>query len=113
MKRIPKYLYFLLFLSGIFLGGCTEPQPIEPKSLNPQDTIGSLCQRISTNTIPVRGIGIVAGLAGTGSSECPPAVRQELEKYIQANRVATTSLKTGGDDPFFVHADADGLSTSL
>ena len=30
----------------------------------------------------MRGIGIVAGLHGTGSSECPPMVRENLEKYI-------------------------------
>ncbi|MDH4202182.1 MAG: flagellar basal body P-ring protein FlgI [Phycisphaerae bacterium] len=84
MKRIPDFLYFLLLLSAMFFGGCAQPQQqIEPNAPNPRDTIGSISRYISTETTPVRSIGIVAGLAGTGSSECPPAVRQELEKYIQ------------------------------
>ena len=83
MKRFPNSLYFVLLLTVMFFGGCSQPQqPAEPNTLNPRDTIGSISRYIAAETIPVRGIGIVAGLAGTGSSECPPGVRQELEKYI-------------------------------
>jgi hypothetical protein len=83
MKRFPNSLYFLVLLSVLFFAGCSQPQqPIEPEAINPRDTIGSLGRYIVAETTGVRGIGIVAGLAGTGSSECPPSVRQELEKYI-------------------------------
>lgn len=83
MKRFPNFIYLLLLLSIMFFWGCSQPQqPIEPNTLNPRDTIASISRYISAETIPVRGIGIVAGLSGTGSSECPPGVRQELEKYI-------------------------------
>lgn len=83
MKGIPNYIYFLLLVSTLFFWGCSEPlQVTEPSAVNPRDTIGSISRYISAETIPVGGIGIVAGLAGTGSSECPPGVRQELEKYI-------------------------------
>ncbi|MHC4290739.1 MAG: flagellar basal body P-ring protein FlgI [Planctomycetota bacterium] len=84
MKRILNLLCVLLLMSVISFWGCTPPQqPTEPDiTINPRDTIGSVTQYFVTETIPVRGIGIVAGLAGTGSSECPPGVRQELEKYI-------------------------------
>jgi hypothetical protein len=83
MKRLPDFLYLLLLLSAMFFWGCSQPQqPAEPNTLNPRDTIGSIARYFAAETIPVRGIGIVAGLAGTGSSECPPGVRQELEKYI-------------------------------
>ena len=83
MKRVPDFLCLLLLLSVMFFWGCSQPQaPIEPNTLNPRDTIGSIARYFAAETIPVRGIGVVAGLAGTGSSECPPSVRQELEKYI-------------------------------
>jgi hypothetical protein len=36
------------------------------------------------SALQVKGYGIVAGLAGTGSSECPPELRRALAKYIQA-----------------------------
>lgn len=45
-------------------------------------TVGTVSQYYTPMAIRVRGIGIVAGLNGTGSSECPPDIRQELEKYI-------------------------------
>jgi len=91
MKRLPDFLYLLLLLSATFFWGCSQPQqPIEPNTLNPRDTIGFISHYFAGETIPVRGIGIVAGLAGTGSSECPPGMRQELEKYIW-QRVGTVN----------------------
>ena len=45
-------------------------------------TVGQLTRFAPAVSIPVRGYGVVAGLWGTGSSECPPAIRQQLEKYI-------------------------------
>ena len=46
-------------------------------------TIGSMAELYEFGSIPVKGWGIVAGLAGTGSGECPPALRNVLVKYIQ------------------------------
>lgn len=46
-------------------------------------TIGSMAEVYEFGAIPVKGWGIVAGLAGTGSSECPPVLRNVLVKYIQ------------------------------
>ena len=94
MKRMPNFLCFLMLLSVVSFWGCSEPQkPAEPEVVNPRDTIGSLSRYFATETIPVRGIGIVAGLAGTGSSECPPSVRQELEKYIKQQVVGPVNAR--------------------
>ncbi|MEN8126553.1 MAG: flagellar basal body P-ring protein FlgI [Planctomycetota bacterium] len=85
MKRIPILLCVFSLISTLSFLGCTQPEesPEPPKvEINPKDTIGSLTRSFATEAIPVRGIGLVAGLAGTGSSECPPSVRQGLEKYI-------------------------------
>jgi flagellar basal body P-ring protein FlgI len=41
-----------------------------------------LSEVFASNATPVRGYALVGGLNGTGSSECPEAVRAYLEKYI-------------------------------
>ena len=80
-----KHNCFLLFLVVAFLlGGCTpvEKQP-EPDTLADLDTtVGQLGQLYQNLAVSVKGYGIVAGLPGTGSSECPPELRNVLTKYI-------------------------------
>ena len=85
MKKFPGYIYLSVLLSAVCLCGCSQPQepPKPDESLNPRDTVGSATRYFVTEATPVRGIGIVACLAGTGSSECPPEIRDELEKYIR------------------------------
>ncbi|HOQ04258.1 MAG TPA: flagellar basal body P-ring protein FlgI [Anaerohalosphaeraceae bacterium] len=84
-------------LMPVFLFSCaTEQKPAlpleQPVDLN--KTIGNLADLYQFNAIEVRGFGIAAGLNGTGSSECPPALRAELEKYIRQQLP-----KTGGLSP--------------
>jgi len=43
---------------------------------------GDLVEVSASQPIPVQGYGIVAGLAGTGSTQCPPEIRQSLKQYI-------------------------------
>ncbi len=45
-------------------------------------TIGSLAEIYSAEFAAVEGYGLVGGLQGTGSSECPPALRAYLRRYI-------------------------------
>jgi hypothetical protein len=45
-------------------------------------TIGSLVKVIAPEPIPVEGFGLVVGLVGTGSAECPPEIRAYLRQYI-------------------------------
>ena len=70
---------------GLLAAGCTQPQQptVTTEAINPEQTIGSVSRIYFFEAIPVRGIGMVAGLPGTGSSECPREVRDELEKYIR------------------------------
>jgi hypothetical protein len=81
---IANFKYIFLLIPVIALLGCSKPtQPPAPKeTISPRDTIGSVAKYYATEATPVRGIGIVACLPGTGSSECPPEIRAELEKYI-------------------------------
>jgi hypothetical protein len=46
----------------------------------------------ASDTIPVRGYALVGGLNGTGSSECPAAVRAYLEKYILQQLAGTRNV---------------------
>ncbi|MBN1391508.1 MAG: flagellar basal body P-ring protein FlgI [Sedimentisphaerales bacterium] len=67
-----------------FTGGCGKPAGTieEPRSIDPGTTIGSLAEVFSFDLIPVEGYGLVGGLNGTGSAECPSPVREYLKQYI-------------------------------
>ncbi len=72
----------------LLLAGCSgsqkskETELAQPPRLD--RTVGDLAEIVAFNPIPVRGIGIVVGLAGTGSAECPPGARDYLRQYILA-----------------------------
>ena len=46
-------------------------------------TIGSLATLLAPEPAPVEGYGLIAGLKGTGSAECPPAIRAYLIRHIR------------------------------
>jgi len=68
----------------LFTAGCGEPVGkdalVSEADLGP--TIGSLAEVFSLEPIPVEGYGLVGGLNGTGSAECPPRLRTYLKQYI-------------------------------
>ena len=75
------------FCFGLILTSCSRP--IAPPTAKPEpegkvslfdNTVGGIAELEGWASIPVKGYGIVMGLAGTGSRECP---RQILE-IIQA-----------------------------
>ncbi len=45
-------------------------------------TIGSLAEITTPELIAIEGYGLVGGLKGTGSAECPPRIREYLKQYI-------------------------------
>ncbi len=83
MKRTVFFL-FVLGCTAVGLVSCgkSEKKETPEKQINLDTTVGQLTRFAPVASIPVRGYGVVAGLWGTGSSECPPAIRQQLEKYI-------------------------------
>jgi len=56
------------------------PEPEQPPNLDA--TVGDFGELFQHSAVVVKGYGIVAGLPGTGSSECPPKLRKVLSKYI-------------------------------
>ncbi len=73
----------LIATLAVCLGGCggrtKSATSFDPK-LGP--TIGSMVRVMIPEPLSLQGYGLVVGLKGTGSAECPPRVRTYLEKYI-------------------------------
>jgi len=74
-----------MLVIGLFFIGCGGQDKIseEPEiKIDPNTTIGSLAEVFSADLVAVEGYGLVGGLNGTGSAECPPQIRAYLEQYI-------------------------------
>ena len=90
MKTRNTYNILIVVISMLLLVGCGESQKRKKKKIEPAQplqldrTIGDLAEVVAFNPIPVKGIGLMVGLAGTGSAECPPATRDYLRQYILA-----------------------------
>ena len=71
----------LIVLSAIVLYGCSTS---EKKADSEQVTgkTSSFAEVTSLSSVPVQGYGLVAGLAGTGSGQCPQQIRNYLKRYI-------------------------------
>ncbi len=74
----------LVFLAATFgcAGGKTAKNPKAADSNAINDTIGMYAEIFASDAIPVSNYALVGGLNGTGSSECPPQIRENLKKYI-------------------------------
>ena len=81
------YIIVITFIS-FFVTSCGKPVGVneKPEELIPETdlglTIGSLVEVFSFDIISVEGYGLVGGLNGTGSTECPPQIRTYLTQYI-------------------------------
>lgn len=75
---------------GLCSVGCSKlkqssegPGELAPK-VDLGTTIGSIAEVFSLDAIAVEGYGLVGGLKGTGSAECPSHIRTYLEQYVRA-----------------------------
>lgn len=71
-----------------------------------QGTIGASTYVEGNRLLPVRGYGLVVGLGGKGSRNCPPSVRDYLRKEIARQRMTGSSGDTDSVSP-------EGLMNSL
>ena len=77
-----------MLLIACFANGCGKRARTsgQPEGLAPAvelgTTIGSLAEVATPELIAVEGYGLVGGLNGTGSAECPPRIREYLKQYI-------------------------------
>lgn len=80
--------FILLLIAVGFFAGCEQQTKSQGTSTNlaPKidlgPTIGSLAQVVGPQEVVVEGYGLVGGLPGTGSSQCPPQIRAYLKRYI-------------------------------
>jgi len=79
----------LLLIVLCMIIGCGESMQksrgigrLVPKT-DPGITIGSIANVVSIDKVKVEGYALVGGLRATGSTQCPPLIRDYLEKYIK------------------------------
>lgn len=85
MGTIRRKTVYLVITGVLFVSGCGAPE-LTTRTEGPDlgDTVGSLTEVFGPELVRVEGYGLVGGLAGTGSSECPPEIRAYLTQYILA-----------------------------
>ena len=75
-----------MVVSLLIFGGCQKTTTEVPASIAASvagNTIGDLGDVTAYGQVQVRGVGLVTGLAGTGSSECPAPLKSYLVGYIK------------------------------
>jgi len=80
-----KALWCVILVSLLAAVGCgrqTAKNKAAADNNGIDDTIGMYAEIFASDAIPLSGYGLVGGLDGTGSSECPTQIRTYLEKYI-------------------------------
>lgn len=80
-------LFVAVLLAVCLAAGCGGQGDKSGQTLAPEDkdlgiTVGSLASVIVPEPIAVEGFGLVGGLNGTGSSECPSEMRNYYTQYI-------------------------------
>jgi len=89
-------LLIILFVVIITISGCQKEQQDKAKVSVPEarrdlkGTIGSYSEIFSPDFVGVEGFGIVAGLNGSGSLECPANLRSYFNYYIPKQTKGTT-----------------------
>jgi len=85
IQRIKTVCAVVILITVFFISGCGGPAKTGKELTAEIDlgtTIGSLAEVFSFELIPVEGYGLVGGLRGTGSAECPVQIRGHLKQYI-------------------------------
>ncbi|MCP4263746.1 MAG: hypothetical protein GY774_40495 [Planctomycetes bacterium] len=92
-------------LVSCFAAGCGEGGGRGVKGLKPAielgTTIGSLVEMSWPESVQLEGYGLVVGLKGTGSGECPPDIRTYLGQHLQTlfpgRRIDVSKIISGSD----------------
>jgi hypothetical protein len=87
MKIVIRKKVFVItaVLVGCFIGGCGEgggSKDLKP-AIDLGTTIESLVEMSWPESVKLEGYGLVVGLMGTGSGECPTQIRTYLGQHLQ------------------------------
>ena len=85
---------FLIVWDG---GGCgSRGEPASSKSLVSRRPLGPTVSQVGSvvhsQPITLQGYGLVGGLPGTGSAECPPQIKEYLRRYAQSQASGDRSI---------------------
>lgn len=92
IERTAIYVITALYVISC-ISGCQSPDRGRQSTSDLGTTIGSLVEVVFPESISVEGYGLVGGLRGTGSMECPPRIRKYLTQYIMAQLSEDTISK--------------------
>ncbi|MGD8787595.1 MAG: flagellar basal body P-ring protein FlgI [Phycisphaerales bacterium] len=110
----------ITLLTAFFIVGCNRRSRVGGRSteLTPATdlgvTIGSLVDVSWPESVRLEGYGLVVGLRGTGSSECPPQVRAYFSRHIPTllpNRGMNVDKMINGSDTAVV--SVEGLMPTI
>ena len=92
-----KLFYLVGVLFVCLLAGCRhEESAADSIGVVPESKLGtrisSVAKVAASEPVAVEGFGLVGGLPGTGSADCPAAIREYLKRYIRMQ------LPAGGYD---------------
>ncbi len=92
-----KLFYLVGVLFACLLAGCRhEESAADSIGVVPESKLGtrisSVAKVAASEPVAVEGFGLVGGLPGTGSADCPAAIREYLKRYIRMQ------LPAGGYD---------------
>ncbi len=86
----------LLLLAGLpWISSCGDskkPDGTQDAKIPLNTSLGKIAVISAPRPYGVRGFGVVAGLWGTGSAECPPELKKQLEKYIWQRMPSTQAF---------------------
>ena len=106
MNSVIRKMIFVItaVLMSCFAAGCGEGGGRGAKDLMPIElgtTIGSLVEMSWPESVRLEGYGLVVGLKGTGSGECPPDIRTYLGQHLQTlfpgRRIDVAKFISGSD----------------
>ena len=99
-----KVFVITAVLVGCFIGGCGEGSRGTKDLMSTADlgtTIGSLVEMSWPESVKLEGYGLVVGLKGTGSGECPTQIRTYLGQHLQTlfpgRRIDVSKFISGSD----------------
>ena len=84
MNIVIRKIVFVItaVLVGCFIGGCGEGSKDLDPAIDLGTTIGSLVEMSWPESVKLEGYGLVVGLMGTGSGECPTQIRTYLGQHV-------------------------------
>ena len=85
-------MFLIIFATGCAPGGSSIANRDKDIEVSSTATIGDLSEIFAPQAIPVEGYSLIVNLSGTGSSQCPPVIRQYLEQYLLKRLPAKTNV---------------------